>query len=259
MASHSETVGPYTIKRLEPTSRVLGHLSSPFVRASIVLSLALEVNYLLVSCYAGAATPASNSDTTTLWRLWAMILAQILLWMVDIQARFDELIPIFLRIRLHDRPRYRLTGTDVPRVDVCITTCGEDVTIAMHTIAAAATQDYPSDRFEVFLLDDGESVKLRDAIEVFNTEQGKRGAKEVRYLSRTKLPGVPTHFKAGNLKFGLEETRRLSGADFVAALDVDMIPRSDWLRAMLPHLLLDETIAIATPPQVSFIPFRFQH
>ena len=251
MPSHTEMVGPYTIKRLEPTSRVLEHFSSPLVKASVVLSLVLEIAYVVVSCYIGATIPASNTNRAFSWRVWAIIVAQASLWIVDVQARFDQYVPLFLRLRLEDRPRYRLVAHEVPKVDVCIMTCGEDVNIVIHTIAAAAALDYPSDRFEVFLLDDGKSVELRDAVEKFNIKQGKVAAKHVRYLSRETPPGVPTHYKAGNQNFGIQETKNLSGADFMATLDVDMIPQSNWLQAMLPHLLLDEKVAIATPPQVS--------
>lgn len=251
MPSHTEMVGPYTIKRLGPHSRVLEHLSYPLVKASIVLSLVLEILYLFVSCYIGATIPASITNRAFPWRVWAIIIAQASLWIVDVQARFDQYVPLFLRLKLQDRPHYRLVGPDVPKVDVCIMTCGEDVNIVMHTIAAAAALGYPSERFEVFLLDDGKSVELRDAVETFNIKQKKAAAKEVRYLSRNTPPGVPTHYKAGNQNFGIQETKKLSGADFMATLDVDMIPQSDWLRAMLPHLLLDEKVAIATPPQVS--------
>lgn len=244
-------VGPYLIKRLEPNSHVLEHFSSALVKASIVLSLVLEITYLLVSCYIGATVPASKTNHAFPWRIWAIIVAQALLWIVDVQARFDQYVPLFLRLRLQDRPRYRLVGHEVPRVDVCIMTCGEEVSIVMHTIAAAAALDYPSERFGVFLLDDGKSVELRDVVENFNMKQRKGAAKEVRYLSRNTPPGVPTHYKAGNQNFGIQKTKKMSGADFMATLDVDMIPQSDWLRAMLPHLLLDENVAIATPPQVS--------
>ena len=251
MSSLTDTTGPYRIERYEPESRVLEHFSSPLVKASILLSLVLEIAYLLVSCYVGATTPASKVNGAFPWRIWAIIVAQILLWIVDVQARFDQYVPLILGIKLRDRPVYRLLDTEVPKVDVCIMTCGEEVNIVMHTIAAAAALYYPSDRFEVFLLDDGKSAELQDAVENFNIRQRKVAAKEVTYLSRMTPPGMPTHYKAGNQNFGIQETKKLSDADFMATLDVDMIPHSDWLQAMLPHLLLDEKVAIATPPQVS--------
>ncbi len=99
---------------------------------SIVLSLVLEIAYLLVSCYIGATTLTSKANTALTWPLWAAIVAQVSLWFVDIQARFDQYIPIFLRLKLQDRPRYRLADNKAPKVDVCIVTCGEDVNIAMH-------------------------------------------------------------------------------------------------------------------------------
>lgn len=253
MSSPTRPIGPYRIERFEPQTRVLEHLSSPLVKASIVLSLVLELTYLLVSCYVGATIPASRTNGAFPWRVWAIIVAQILLCIVDIQARFDQYVPLILGIKLQDRPRYRLVGNEVPKVDVCIMTCGEEVNIVMYTVAAAAALYYPSNRFEVFLLDDGKSAELREAVKIFNVKQGKVAAKEVTYLSRTIPPGMPTHYKAGNQNFGIYETKKLSGAHFMATLDVDMIPHPEWLRAMLPHLLLDEKVGIATPPQVSQI------
>lgn len=36
----------------------------------------------------------------------------------------------------------------------------------------------------------------------------------------------------------------------MAALDADMIPDPKWLRALIPHLLKDENLALAQPTQV---------
>ena len=38
-------------------------------------------------------------------------------------------------------------------------------------------------------------------------------------------------------------------SDFVALLDVDMIPTTDWLRSLLPHLLQNPQVGMASPPQ----------
>lgn len=179
-----------------------------------------------------------------------LIFAEFWLSMVDIFARFEQFIPLICGFKLEDRPRYRLLGDEVPSVDVCILTCGEDVSIAMLTIAAAATQDYPPESYNLFLLDDGNSTELRDAVKILNKDQMRRGQKQIQYLSKKKVPGVPSHFKAGNLNYGLAETQRLSGAKYLPSLDVDMIVQPDWLRAVFPHLLLDDKVAIATPPQV---------
>lgn len=37
----------------------------------------------------------------------------------------------------------------------------------------------------------------------------------------------------------------------MAALDADMIPEKDWLRAVIAHLVVDPNMALTCPPQVS--------
>ncbi|TQS31669.1 hypothetical protein Golomagni_08040, partial [Golovinomyces magnicellulatus] len=73
-------------------------------------------------------------------------------------------------------------------------------------------------------------------------------------MARTKTPGVPHHFKAGNLNYGLDMVHNLPGGagTYMAALDADMIPERDWLRAILPHLLIDDKMALACPPQLFY-------
>lgn len=66
--------------------------------------------------------------------------------------------------------------------------------------------------------------------------------------------GQPSYFKAGNLRFGIEKSEHASGADFFAGLDADMIIEVDWLRSMVPHLILDDKLALAATPQVTWAP-----
>lgn len=138
----------------------------------------------------------------------------------------------------------------VPTVDVFITCCGEDDDLVLNTARAACAQGYPPDRFRVIVLDDGQSTWLSRAVAALHQERYPN----LYYRSREKIPGKPHHFKAGNLNYGLEETMKLPGPDevgeFVAALDADMIPEPDWLRAMMPHMILDDHLALACPPQV---------
>jgi hypothetical protein len=154
-----------------------------------------------------------------------------------------------LMIRGRRRPKLRLVGNSVPSVDVIITCCGEDDGLVLDTAMAACNIDYPADRFRVLILDDGASAELRAMVE----DPTKHSFDNMHYLSRPKYPGVPHHFKAGNLNYALAETKLMPGgaANFFAALDADMIPEKDWLRALLPHLLQDPKCSMACPPQVS--------
>lgn len=118
------------------------------------------------------------------------------------------------------RPKLRLTGDDCPNVDVFITCCGEDDEVVIDTVHAAADQDYPIDKFRVIVLDDAKSSSLEASV-----RQLALTYPNVHYMARTKIPGVPHHFKAGNLNYGLEQTRLMPGGagQFMAALDADMV------------------------------------
>ena len=134
-------------------------------------------------------------------------------------------VPMFLHLfwamfiwKRRRRPQLRLVGDDVPTVDVLITCCNEDVDLLFDTIHATCEVDYPRDRFRVLVLDDGNSTKLRNAVSMLQDTYPN-----LFYRSRKKFPGVPHHFKAGNLNFGVQETKYLPGgqAHFLAALDAD--------------------------------------
>ena len=243
--------GSYKMQVMKSASCVLDHLSSPIVRAIVLVHLLLQFLYLLLCGYVASTLPSLEPAPEYRWRLWALTCTEILVLFIDIIARFQLLIPILCEVRLQDRPRYRLLGDNLPRVDVFILACGEYTAIALDTIAAATALDYPIDCLEFFLSDDGRSPELQLAVKTFNDKQERKGHKRVNYMSRVPIPGTPNHFKAGNLNFGLHETQKLSGADFVMSLDIDMIVQPEWLRAVLPHLLLDDKVAIATPTQVT--------
>jgi cellulose synthase/poly-beta-1,6-N-acetylglucosamine synthase-like glycosyltransferase len=154
-----------------------------------------------------------------------------------------------LSIRGRRRPKLRLVGKNVPTVDVFITCCKEDVDIVLDTTRAACAVDYPQDRFRVVVLDDGKDTELENAIENLGQEYPN-----LYYHARIKVKGVPHHFKAGNLTGGTDFVTKVDGGEgeFIAALDADMIPEPDWLRAIIAHMINDSEMALVCPPQVSF-------
>ena len=72
--------------------------------------------------------------------------------------------------------------------------------------------------------------------------------------ARPKLKRV--NYKAGNLNYGLQVTSDIARmayqapAPFIAVIDADMIVEPNWLRTMIPHLMQNEHLAMACPPQV---------
>lgn len=188
---------------------------------------------------------AETSAHRTYWMAWAFILVELF---VSIPMLLHRLWGWHV-VGLRKRPKLRLIGDNVPSVDVIITCCGEDDDLVMDTAKAACNIDYPRERFRVIICDDGKSKSLQELAERTALTQFDN----LYYRSRPKYPGVPHHFKAGNLNDALEETAKLPGgaANFLAALDADMIPMRDWLRALLPHMLQDPKCSMACPPQVS--------
>jgi cellulose synthase/poly-beta-1,6-N-acetylglucosamine synthase-like glycosyltransferase len=125
-----------------------------------------------------------------------------------------------LAMKGRQRSKLRLLGNDVPNVDVFITCCGEDDRLVLDTVLGACEQDYPTSKFRVIVLDDAKSKTLQREVAKVRLKYGN-----VYYMARTKYPGVPHHFKSGNLNYGLEEVRNLPGgaAEYMAALDADMV------------------------------------
>lgn len=136
------------------------------------------------------------------------------------------------------RGSLRLVGSHVPSVDVFVTYCGEGIDVLMDTIHTVCALDYPLECFHIYILDDHGRDGAQDALKAV-----QKTFANVHYLHRGQ--NVRTHSKAANLNFGMLQ----SAAEFVAVLDVDMIPEPCWLRAMLPHILEDDRVAMSNPPQ----------
>jgi len=119
----------------------------------------------------------------------------------------------------------------------------------MDTVRAACMVDYPRDRFRVVVCDDGADPEIKQA-----TESMKEQFPNLYYHARVKIKGVPHHFKAGNLIAATEFVATLDGgpAEYIAALDADMIPEAEWLRAIMAHLAIDPKLALSCPPQLFY-------
>lgn len=232
---------PYTFDH--PTT-----LAAYFVSWSL-WALYLTCRYRTLAHQSEAAIGASR------WVSGLLFLSEVLLLLPAIFSALLMALYIFFGTRNKHRSSYRLTGPEAPSIDVCITSCGEKIDVVLDTAASAAMQDYPQASLRVFVLDDGKDRALEEAIREYNQTHGT----SVNYLARTKLEGENHFYKAGNLRFGLETTEKMGkGSEFFASLDVDMIAEPDWLRRVIPHLLLDDKLALVCPAQVSSGPLHPQ-
>lgn len=126
---------------------------------------------------------------------------------------------------------------DLPHVLVQIPVFNEAEMVA-DALRTAAALDWPQDRLHLQLLDDSSDETSAIAAAVIGElhEQGF----DVLHLRRGDRSG----YKAGALAAGLLH----SDAPYIAILDVDFRPPSNWLRAVVPALLAD--------PRASFVQSR---
>ena len=182
---------------------------------------------------------AEKAGNKTLYMAWTFVAVEACISFPMILHRVWNLHATGTR----HRPKLRVIGDNVPSVDVIITCCKEDDDLVYDTAAAACTIDYPTDRFRVIVCDDGRSDSLKHLVE-------SSPFTNLFYRSREKTKDH--HFKAGNLNYAMAETEKMGAAHFLAALDADMIPERDWLRALLPHMLQDPKCCMACPPQLFY-------
>ncbi len=121
-----------------------------------------------------------------------------------------------------------------PTVDIFIPTYNEPLSVIRHTILAAQVIDWPQDKIQIYVLDDGK----RDSVREFCAEIG------VHYFIRPDNK----HAKAGNLNHALG----LSSGDYVAIFDCDHIPTRGFLQLTMGWFLRDEKLALVQTPHHFF-------
>ncbi|KAL8785049.1 MAG: hypothetical protein Q9195_008809 [Heterodermia aff. obscurata] len=256
---------PITVQRGSYTIQKLPAIPAPFethpfiFKASILTTWSLWALY--IACQIASAVELQYTRQEKVQ--WVVVISEILLDFPSAVLAFSIVLGLFSVPDEGPRPRYSLLDGPAPDVDVLVTCCGESVGIISNTVAAAVTQDYPKTHLKVYILDDGHSEELRSTIESLNFQMASRSTESapIIYLSRKLNPNEHSHFKSGNLRYGIHESQtrfreRLNGAideepleRFIACLDADMIPTRDWLKKMVPHMLLNDDLGIVCPPQ----------
>lgn len=121
-----------------------------------------------------------------------------------------------------------------PSVDIFIPTYNEPLSVVRTTLLAASVIDWPADRINIYLLDDGRREEFR----AFCEELG------VHYLTRTNNH----HAKAGNINAALKK----SSGDYVAIFDCDHIPTRSFLQVAMGGFLHDDRLAVVQMPHYFF-------
>jgi cellulose synthase (UDP-forming) len=126
-----------------------------------------------------------------------------------------------------------------PHVDIFVTVVDEPLSILRRTLIGCLNQDYPKDRYQVHVLDDGRRDEIQTMAKLLNCGYIRRADRQ--------------HAKAGNLNHALQET----SGEFIAIFDVDHVPTSSFLKDTV-GFFQDEQVAFVQTPHHFYNPDVFQ-
>ena len=127
-----------------------------------------------------------------------------------------------------------------PEVDLLIPTYNEPLNVVRYTALAAMNIDWPADKLNVYILDDGKREEFRR----FAEEAG------IGYMTRDDNK----HAKAGNINRALKRLH----APFVAIFDSDHVPTRSFLQVTMGWFLRDENLAMLQTPHHFYSPDPFE-
>jgi cellulose synthase (UDP-forming) len=117
--------------------------------------------------------------------------------------------------------------TAYPSVDILVTVVDEPLPLLRQTLLGCMSQEYPHDRFKVYVLDDGHRAEAKQLAASLGCG----------YLCR---PDRPRHAKAGNVNHAI----RMTNGSLLAMFDVDHVPARTFLK---------DTVGFFDDPDVAFV------
>ena len=181
----------------------------------------------------------------------------LLLYLAEVQGFVIYLLGVFVNIRPVDRRSVPLPDDPeaCPTVDVLVPSFNEPLEILRVTLTAARQIDYPADRLQVYLLDDGgtdqkcndpdpakaEAARARRAeLQALCNELGCRDLSRKRNISA----------KAGNINAALPH----SDGELLLILDADHVPTRDILQRTVGAFVTDPDLFMVQTPHFMATP-----
>ncbi len=127
-----------------------------------------------------------------------------------------------------------------PAIDLLIPTYNEPLSLVKHTALAAMNIDWPADKLNIYVLDDGRREEFRK----FAEEAG------IGYMSRDNNE----HAKAGNINCALAHLH----APYVVIFDCDHVPTRSFLQITLGWFLRDNKLGMLQTPHHFYSPDPFE-
>jgi cellulose synthase (UDP-forming) len=166
----------------------------------------------------------------------------LLLLFAELYAFITLFLGYFQTLRPLRRPPIPLPedSRTWPVVDVFIPTYNEPLRVVRSTVIAALAMEYPAEKLNVFVLDDGKREEFRE----FAATVG------AGYITRDNN----RHAKAGNINHALQLTR----GELVAIFDSDHAPTRTFLHATLGWFFRSPRLAMVQTPHHFYSPDPFE-
>lgn len=197
----------------------------------IVLSLTVSCRYIW---WRYTATLNWNDPVSLVCGL-ILLFAETYAWIVLVMGYFQVIWP--LNRQPVPLPKDMSTW---PAVDIFVPTYNEDLHVVKGTIYASLGIDWPRDKLNIWILDDGGREEFRK----FAEDVG------VKYVART----THEHAKAGNINNAL----KLAKGEFVAIFDCDHVPTRSFLQLTMGWFFKDKKLALMQTPHHFFSPDPFE-
>src|ERR1700723_3834139 len=127
-----------------------------------------------------------------------------------------------------------------PAVDLLIPTYNEPLSLVKFTALAAMNIDWPAEKLNVYILDDGKREEFRK----FAEDAG------IGYMTRDDN----LHAKAGNINRALDRLH----SPFVAVFDCDHVPTRSFMQVTMGWFLRDSKLAMLQTPHHFYSPDPFE-
>ena len=179
--------------------------------------------------------PATNWSALDFFFIWLLVGAESYAFIILFLGYMQTLWPLRRTpVPLPEDPE------NWPAVDLLIPSYNEPLSVVRFTALAAMNIDWPADKLNVYILDDGKREEFRK----FAEDAG------IGYMTRDDNK----HAKAGNINRALE---RLD-APFVAIFDSDHVPTRSFLQVTLGWFLRDRKLGMLQTPHHFYSPDPFE-
>ncbi|GLQ29812.1 UDP-forming cellulose synthase catalytic subunit [Litoribrevibacter albus] len=171
-----------------------------------------------------------------------LFLAEVDVFLVHFVGMFTNIWPLNRKDQLVDLP-----DNELPTVDIFIPTYTEPAEVVKITATACTQINYPKDKLNIHILDDGGTEQRCDhpslgAVSRHRARQLKKVAGDlgISYITRPKNE----HAKAGNINHAMKTTY----GELILILDCDHVPTNDILRRTVGWFIKDPKLYLVQTP-----------